>query len=220
VRQLPQAADLAKSLPGAYVRARSLRAFLLWPMVSSTTGVRVFAPWQRLPNVHCKISGVIAYGDPSRWPGNDVAPVAEDLRPTSKRSFQSFGWQRVVWGTTFPFASLTRGYGVETGHRPSDARAGDSELDALAHGTRGASTVELTENALMSTAQSLQQAWPTPKRPIPIVMIVRAGIVNDAHLPAYRKAGFRSSDVLTRPQISAARRTAERWDIAASGRVW
>ena len=37
---------------------------------------------------------------------------------------------------------------------------------------------------------SLQQAWPLPARPRPIVIIGAGGIVNDAHLPAYRLAGL------------------------------
>ena len=36
----------------------------------------------------------------------------------------------------------------------------------------------------------LRQAWPLPSRCRPIVIIGAGGIVADAHLPAYRKAGF------------------------------
>ncbi len=36
----------------------------------------------------------------------------------------------------------------------------------------------------------LQQAWPMPSKPRPIVILGTGGIVSDAHLPAYRKAGF------------------------------
>ncbi|MCM8730541.1 Gfo/Idh/MocA family protein [Hephaestia sp. GCM10023244] len=43
----------------------------------------------------------------------------------------------------------------------------------------------------MSTpGQSLRQHWPMPSQPRPIVVIGTGGIVKDAHLPAYRKAGF------------------------------
>src|SRR5258705_542028 len=62
-----------------------------------------------LPNVHCKISGVIAYGDPSRWQAGDIAAVAEDLRPYVEQVIQSFGWQRGVWGSDFPVCKLTKG---------------------------------------------------------------------------------------------------------------
>lgn len=38
--------------------------------------------------------------------------------------------------------------------------------------------------------RDLQQHWPPPARPLPIAIIGAGDIVNDAHLPAYRKAGF------------------------------
>ena len=38
--------------------------------------------------------------------------------------------------------------------------------------------------------RQLAQAWPRPSRPRPIVLIGAGDIVRDAHLPAYRKAGF------------------------------
>jgi predicted dehydrogenase len=68
----------------------------------------------------------------------------------------------------------------------------------------------------MSTAQSLQQAWPFPKDPIPIAIIGAGGIVNDAHLPAYRKAGFQVLGVFDE-NVQRAQLMAERWQIA---RVW
>jgi predicted dehydrogenase len=37
---------------------------------------------------------------------------------------------------------------------------------------------------------SLRQHWPMPTAPRPIVILGSGGIVRDAHLPAYRKAGF------------------------------
>ena len=39
-------------------------------------------------------------------------------------------------------------------------------------------------------APDLRQAWPRPTQPRPIVIIGAGGIVNDAHLPAYRLAEF------------------------------
>jgi predicted dehydrogenase len=39
-------------------------------------------------------------------------------------------------------------------------------------------------------ALNLRQAWPRPSQPRPIVIIGAGGIVNDAHLPAYRLAEF------------------------------
>jgi predicted dehydrogenase len=42
----------------------------------------------------------------------------------------------------------------------------------------------------MPQSRQLLQAWPAPADPLPIVVIGAGSIVNDAHLPAYRKAGF------------------------------
>ena len=58
----------------------------------------------------------------------------------------------------------------------------------------------------------LRQCHPLPSAPRPIVIIGAGGIVNDAHLPAYRKAGFH---VLGLFDVDAdkARATADRWGI-------
>jgi len=59
---------------------------------------------------------------------------------------------------------------------------------------------------------TLNQAWPRPSTPRPIVIVGAGGIVSDAHMPAYRKAGF---EVVAIHDIDAeaARKTAEKWDI-------
>jgi predicted dehydrogenase len=68
----------------------------------------------------------------------------------------------------------------------------------------------------MSTVQALQQAWPFPRSPLPIAIIGAGGIVNDAHMPAYRKAGFQVSGIFDE-NVQRAQLMAERWKIA---RVW
>ncbi len=133
-RQLPQAADLARSLHSA--------TFVLDHCGIPPVASGEFEYWRKeicalatLPNVHCKISGVIAYGDPSGWQGNDIAPVAADLRPYIEQVIHSFGWQRVVWGSDFPVCTLTKG--LTTWKQVTDLLmrgASDSELDALAQG--------------------------------------------------------------------------------------
>lgn len=42
----------------------------------------------------------------------------------------------------------------------------------------------------MALQDTLRQSWPRPSAPRPIVVIGAGGIVKDAHLPAYRLAGF------------------------------
>ncbi|MEJ0004692.1 MAG: amidohydrolase family protein [Pararobbsia sp.] len=51
-----------------------------------------------LPNVHCKVSGIVAYaGD-----GWQVA----DLRPYVEHVVECFGWDRLVWGSDWPVCRL------------------------------------------------------------------------------------------------------------------
>jgi predicted dehydrogenase len=52
---------------------------------------------------------------------------------------------------------------------------------------------------------SILQDWPAPSAPLPIVIIGAGGIVRDAHLPAYRKAGLAVAAVT---DVDAGRATA------------
>ncbi len=63
-------------------------------------------PWRenisrmaRLPNVYAKISGIVAYSGPD-W-------NVETLRPYVEHVIESFGWNRVVWGSDHPVVTLT-----------------------------------------------------------------------------------------------------------------
>lgn len=44
-------------------------------------------------------------------------------------------------------------------------------------------------------ATDIATSWPLPSKPAPIVIIGAGGIVNDAHLPAYKKAGLPVSGI-------------------------
>ena len=64
-------------------------------------------PWReriaeiaRRPNVAVKISGVVAYAEPETW-------TVEDIRPYVEHALESFGWDRVVWGSDWPVCTLT-----------------------------------------------------------------------------------------------------------------
>lgn len=52
-----------------------------------------------LPNVVCKVSGIIAYGGPN--------PTVDMLRPYFEQVVESFGWDRLVWGSDHPVCTLT-----------------------------------------------------------------------------------------------------------------
>ncbi|HHY51271.1 MAG TPA: Gfo/Idh/MocA family oxidoreductase [Alphaproteobacteria bacterium] len=60
----------------------------------------------------------------------------------------------------------------------------------------------------------LRQNWPRPGAPRPIVIVGAGGIVNDAHLPAYRLAGFPVAGVFDLDRDKA-RALAGRWDTRA-----
>ncbi|MBN9310235.1 Gfo/Idh/MocA family oxidoreductase [Devosia sp.] len=61
---------------------------------------------------------------------------------------------------------------------------------------------------------ALRQSWPRPSLPEPIVIIGAGGIVNDAHLPAYRLAGLPVAGVFDL-DAERARTVAARWGTHA-----
>lgn len=63
-----------------------------------------------------------------------------------------------------------------------------------------------------SASPPLRQQHPLPAAPSPIVLIGAGGIANDAHLPAYAKAGFPVAGVFDL-DAAKARATAQRWRI-------
>ena len=92
-------------------------------------------PWWNLiaelgerPNVVAKISGIIAYTDPEGW-------TVESLRPFFDRVIESFGWDRVVWGSDWPVCNLGGGLAqwIAATHALLDG-ASDSERVRLLSG--------------------------------------------------------------------------------------
>jgi predicted dehydrogenase len=61
-------------------------------------------------------------------------------------------------------------------------------------------------------AAELQQAWPRPSQQRPIVIVGAGGIVNDAHLPAYRLAGFPVAGVFD-IDVGRAEALARQWGL-------
>lgn len=98
-RQLPIANDLAQKCADVQ-------------MVLDHCGVPDIAgggldPWRKhiselaqLPNVACKISGLLAYCAP----GN---ATVEAIRPYVEHCIEAFGWDRVVWGSDWPVVCMT-----------------------------------------------------------------------------------------------------------------
>lgn len=60
------------------------------------------------PNVTAKISGVIAYADPTNW-------SVETLRPYVEHVVDSFGFDRLLWGSDWPVCTLGGGLATWVG---------------------------------------------------------------------------------------------------------
>lgn len=57
-----------------------------------------------LPNLHCKLSGLVTEAQPG-W-------TIDDLRPYVSHVLEVFGAQRVIWGSDWPVVDLAGGYGA------------------------------------------------------------------------------------------------------------
>ena len=101
-RQLPLAGRIARACPDVQ--------FTLDHCGVPQVKARALDPWRAdikalaaEPNVACKVSGVVAYAD-ADW-------TADDLRPFVEHVIESFGWDRVVWGSDWPVCTLTADLG-------------------------------------------------------------------------------------------------------------
>jgi predicted TIM-barrel fold metal-dependent hydrolase len=107
-RQLPVAINLASKCSGV--------SFILDHCGVPEVKDQALHPWReqirelaKFPNVSCKVSGIIAYGDPANW-------KTDDLRPFVDHVIECFGWERVMFGSDWPVCNLTASYNrwVET----------------------------------------------------------------------------------------------------------
>ncbi|HVU34510.1 MAG TPA: amidohydrolase [Opitutaceae bacterium] len=124
-RQLPQALALVRRCPEV--------TFILDHCGVPDVKGGAFEPWRThlteiaaLPNVNCKISGLVAYAA-EKW-------TVADLRPWVEHVIAQFGWNRVVWGGDWPVCTLaaTLGQWVETTHALT-ANATEEQRAALYH---------------------------------------------------------------------------------------
>jgi len=98
-RQLPIAIELADECPDTQ--------FILDHMGCPNVAGGELAPWRaalkavaKCPNITCKISGITASADPKK-------PLTAQLRPYVEHAIETFGWDRVVWGSDYPVCNLT-----------------------------------------------------------------------------------------------------------------
>jgi len=101
-RQLPVAINLASRCPDV--------AFVLDHCGVPDVKGHALDPWRahiselsRHSNISCKISGLVAYANPTNW-------QSEDLRPFVDHVIESFGWNRVMFGSDWPVCNLTASY--------------------------------------------------------------------------------------------------------------
>ncbi len=98
-RQLPLACQLVRHCPNIQ--------FVLDHCGVPDIAGEALDPWREdirkvaaLPNVACKISGVLAYCSPDN-------ATAEAVRPYIEHCIETFGWDRVVWGSDWPVLCMT-----------------------------------------------------------------------------------------------------------------
>ena len=98
-RQLPLAIELIRKCEGVQ--------FILDHCGVPDIAGQALDPWRdhirqlaALPNVACKISGVLAYAAPGH-------ATAEAVSPFIHHCLEHFGWDRVVWGGDWPVCNMT-----------------------------------------------------------------------------------------------------------------
>jgi L-fuconolactonase len=84
-------------------------------------GIRALAA---LPNVACKLSGMVTEADWTRW-------TVEQLRPYAETVLGAFGADRVLFGSDWPVCTLAAGYGEVV-------RTAEQLIEALGPGEREA----------------------------------------------------------------------------------
>ena len=106
--QLPAAIELVRRCPGT--------EFVLDHIAKPDIAGAVLDPWREqigalaaLPNVTCKVSGLVTEADRAAWTAADLAPYVTHV-------LVSFGEDRVLFGSDWPVATLASSYGrwVET----------------------------------------------------------------------------------------------------------
>jgi L-fuconolactonase len=100
--QLPDVIELVRRCPGT--------AFILDHLGKPAIKQQQLDPWQAdlrklasLPNIVCKISGLVTEADHERW-------QPADLKPFINVALESFGEERVLFGSDWPVALLASSY--------------------------------------------------------------------------------------------------------------
>jgi L-fucono-1,5-lactonase len=101
-RELPAALVVAREMPGL----RFVIDHLAKPPIrtgASEPWVSLIRPFGELSNVWCKLSGLVTEADPTRWQVADLAPHTEI-------ALETFGPQRLLFGSDWPVCLLAASY--------------------------------------------------------------------------------------------------------------
>jgi L-fuconolactonase len=101
-RELPAATEVARRLP----ELRLVVDHLAKPPIASQSGehwVSAIGEIARLPNVTCKVSGLVTEADWASWAAADVAPYVSTV-------VKMFGPDRLMWGSDWPVCTLAASY--------------------------------------------------------------------------------------------------------------
>ncbi|HKP86426.1 MAG TPA: amidohydrolase family protein [Blastocatellia bacterium] len=101
-RELPAALETAKAMPGL----RFVIDHMAKPAIRSgevDEWASRMAPFAELPNVSCKLSGMVTEADWQRWQPRDLSPYVE-------RVMGWFGEDRVLFGSDWPVCLLAGSY--------------------------------------------------------------------------------------------------------------
>ncbi|MFM8393345.1 MAG: amidohydrolase family protein [Acidobacteriota bacterium] len=96
--QLPYAIEMVRQCPGV--------TFILDHCGNPEIATGISNMWREgmaemasLPNVSCKVSGIVVNGDREKW-------TAADLQPAIEWTIECFGWDRVMFGSDWPVCTL------------------------------------------------------------------------------------------------------------------
>jgi L-fuconolactonase len=101
-RELPAALVVAREMPGL----RFIVDHLAKPPIrtgATEPWASLFRPFGELPNVWCKLSGLVTEADPLTWQVGDLAPFVEI-------ALETFGPGRLIFGSDWPVCLLAASY--------------------------------------------------------------------------------------------------------------
>jgi L-fuconolactonase len=102
-RELPACLETARRSPGLRFVIEHIAKPDIAGREISHWSARM-APFADLPNVACKLSGMVTEADPARWTASDLAPYVA-------RVLEWFGEDRLLFGSDWPVCLLAGSYG-------------------------------------------------------------------------------------------------------------